>query len=161
MSIPFAIYDAVLALCEADADPVLTGGEVAAAIARTAGYASWAASTVVPFGATVGPVTGNGWLYTVATPGTTGATEPIWAVPESYRNPYARVADGSVIWLASVPTAGLPFDVRAAASECWLMKARKAANRFAFAADGQSAHPETTYDRCVAMAKSLRPMAIF
>jgi hypothetical protein len=161
MSVPFSTFSAVVALVEQSADPALTDDEIAAAILRTAGYRGWAATTAYPFGALILPTVPNGWAYQVATPGTSGATEPIWEVPLSLRNPYARTADGTVVWLAAFP-AGELYDVKAAAAECWLAKSRKVANRYDVSVPGgPNARRSQLYDHCVDMAKRLQPAQIF
>jgi hypothetical protein len=172
MSVPVDIHDAVAALVEPTLDPVLTDAEIDAAILRSMGYRTWAPTTTYLPDVLVTPTVPNGWAYTPSrtwnpdpgggvVPGTSGDTEPTWVIPATSRNPSAYVADGTITWAAAVPTSGT-YDVKAAASECWRTKARKASDRVDTAILGAGSSREaTTYERCVAMADFLQPVGLF
>ena len=177
MSVPLDIHDAVAALVEPTLDPVLTDAEIDAAILRSMGFRTWTAATTYAAGVLVTPTVPNGWAYapqsqalwtdwdpafTAGTvPGISGDTEPSWVVPATIRNPAAFVADGTITWAAAVPTNG-PYDVKAAASECWRAKARKASDRVDTTILGAgSAREATTFERCMQMADFLQPIGLF
>jgi hypothetical protein len=177
MSVPTDIHDAVAALVEPTLDPMLTDAEIDQAILRSMGFRTWTAATTYYPDVLVTPTVPNGWAYAPHTqslasdwdpvstagmvPGVSGDTEPVWVIPASSRNPSAYVADGTITWAAAVPTSGAS-DVKAAASECWRTKARKASDRVNTTISGAgSAQEATTYDRCMAMAASLQPVGLF
>jgi hypothetical protein len=177
MSVPVDVHDAVAALVEPALDPVLTDAEIDAAILRSMGYRTWTATTTYLAGVLVTPTVPNGWAYAPHSqsvwtdgdsgytagvlPGVSGATEPVWVVPATISNPAAFVADGTITWTAAVPTSGT-YDVKAAASECWRTKARKASDRVDTAILGAGSSREaTTYERCMDQARLLEPVGLF
>lgn len=162
MPVPSDIHDAVVALCEPTLDPALTDPEIDAAIVRRMRWSFWSSSVVYTLGALAAPVTANGWVYAVATAGTSGASEPAWTVPRGgYTNPYARVSDNGVVWMAAFPDLGGPYDVKAAAAECWRAKARKVAADMSFA-DGQRKFDAAgVYEKLIAEANRMEPARFF
>ena len=177
MSVPVAIHDAVVALCEPTLDPVLTDAEIDAAILRSMGFRTWTAATTYLPDVLVTPTVPNGWAYAPHTqslagewdahiiggvvPGTSGDTEPAWVIPASSRNPSAYVSDGTITWAATVPTSG-PYDVKAAAAECLRTKARKAMNRVDSSVPGAvSARESQMYQQLMAAAAQLEPVGLY
>lgn len=180
MPVPFDVTEAVAALVEPDADPQLLNSEIDAAILRTADYAVWQPNTTYTIGSVVGPTMPNGWTYRVVSSGTvadvwydegfqssgaggvSGATEPVWNVPWSYRNEYARVVDNTLVWLAHLPAMGGPYNMRRAAAELWRVKARKAANRVDIGMSGvASSRDSQLRQACLDEARRIEPVAFF
>jgi hypothetical protein len=160
MAVPSDIHDAVVALIEQDADPELTDQEVDDAIARVVYYQPWAANTAYAYGVRVGPSVANGWLYRCVVGGLSGSAEPAWPVPYAAHNPWGigSVTDGTVTWVVAAPVTA-QYDVPSAAVECWLMKARKAANRVDVAVQTVGSTRESmTHAQCLAMARALAPV---
>jgi len=185
MSVPFSIYDAVAALCEPDADPVLSPDEVNAAIFRTMGAQIWKPNTTYAIGSIVVPTVPNGWTYQVSAsgsgwassswddpywfggstsgmPGQSGATEPSWNVPYRARNPTARVQDNTILWVANTPDMGGPYAAKRAAAECFRVKARKCVTRVdSSIARGVSARESQMYQMLMDQANVLEPSALY
>ena len=82
---------------------------------------AWAAATAYAYGDEVLPVARNGRKYACITPGTSGASAPTWSV-----EPYAQVADGSVVWQEAGLCSGA-YNVRAAVFEALSLHETKAA----------------------------------
>ncbi len=185
MPVPFSIHDQVAALCEPDTDPILTADEIDAAITRTIGAQIWAPNTTYAIGSIVVPTVPNGWTYQVSasgsgwassswddpywfggsasgTPGVSGATEPLWNVPYSPRNPTARVQDNTILWVAHTPDMGGPYAAKRAAAECLRIKARKCLNRVdSTIAGGVGARESQMYQMMMDQADRLEPVALF
>lgn len=82
------------------------GGEQTLALGRY--DQGWAGSTAYTHGRRVRPTTPNGFHYRLITPGTTGASEPLWPTTEG-----TLVVDGGVTWLCQrTPQAGDKFIAR-------------------------------------------------
>jgi hypothetical protein len=179
--------NAVIDLVEPTADPVLTttnGGDLDKALARTAIASVWVLSTAYTVGQMVVPSVQNGRVYICTLAGTSDTTEPSWLIAPRYAgsvNPIGAwwgigpglpvdvsasawlwgLADNTCAWQDAGAFAGEIYDVRAAASEAWRMKARKAANRVDSAISGAvSARESQVYQMCMDMARSLQPVRV-
>jgi hypothetical protein len=179
-------HDAVVDLAEPTLDPALTDAEIDSAIVRTAVASIWLPATAYTVGQFVVPPVPMGRLFICVLAGTSDTTEPAWLIAPGYTgpvNPYAGywwgtgtlpfiesvqntpwywgLADGTCAWRDYGAFAGEIYDVRAAASEAWRMKARKAANRFDVNIQGgPNARRSQIYAYCLQMARSLQPVRI-
>lgn len=111
-------------------------------------YTEWTASTAVSSAQTRVPVRRNGFVYRVSSPGTTGATEPIWPTTIG-----ATVADGTAAWecYAAAPWRWT-WDLASAASTGWTWKAAAAAQDVTFQADGSYIFASDLIKNCQRMA---------
>lgn len=137
-------------LTEAEMDALFNGSKRADAygVAPDA-YDAWNASTVYALDAYAVPTVRNGHYYKVTVVGTSGAAEPTWPTTSG-----ATVVDGTVTWTEQGAAAWTnTYDLNAAASKAWRLKAGKAASRFDFTTDGQSFHRKQVREACLAMVK--------
>ena len=109
----------------------------------------WVTATALNIGDVIFPTVRNGHRYEVITAGTT-TTEPVW--PTSSVSTITLGAEFQEIG----PDSANVYDVRAAARECWELKAAKATE---FISSQDSGSEQMIFDHCVSMAqKYMTPM---
>ena len=179
-----AAHGQVNDLCEPTLDPVLSPAEIDAALTRTAYGSTWLPSTAYAEGQFVVPTVPMGRIYRCVLPGTSDLTAPQWLIAPPYMGPvnplagswwgigiipiisnvtgtpwFFGLADGTCAWRDFSGFTGEIYNVRAAASEAWRMKARKCATRVdSSIARGVSARESQMYTMCMAQANALMPV---
>ncbi len=103
--------------------PELLDVDYTDALAAALRYTTRAASTAYTVGAVVVPAASNERTYRCVVAGTTGATLPAWPDVGASVQGY-RITDGTVTWEDAGPAFASPYDVEAAARECWRRKAQ-------------------------------------
>lgn len=141
-----------------DSEPALTSDEVTAlvAFARRSDAVfrwitddtEWVASTGYALDVRRAPITRNGHIYLVTTPGTSGSSEPAWPTAMN-----AAVVDGTVTWTEAGGSWAPTYDLNAAAAEGWRWKAAKVVGEFDFGTDGQTFSRSQKQAGCLAMAE--------
>lgn len=155
----------VKTLCPMDNDPVLTEGELTAVVADSIRFSVWAAATVYGYGVKVIPPVANGRLYKAVYAGTSGAASPFILLNFSPYSPHVLVLGDTFSeggsgpqWLDIGPAFSEQYDVRAAASKAWALKAAKAAGRIDFSDSEQRFTASQTEKSCLAMARQYAPL---
>lgn len=171
-------YEALLlelyTMVDATGTPMLTDGEMRALLTATCVATKWAVGTVYVYGDRVAATYATPYLYTPCQNsdgtfgGTSGTTEPRW--PTTYRwpgNPVDSFAlgglgsiatDGTIIWKVHGPAPSYLWDTQHAASDAWLMKAGKAAQRMQTSGDrGVTFMSQQIFDHCMLMAGRYEP----
>lgn len=152
--------------------PALTTDEVAAVLARNVLAVRYDAdATSYPPGTVVAPPVDNGhWYISVANTqddsadGSTayvpaGIDQTDWPIPP-FRFPAGgdTVDDGTVTWQWYSPAGDSLWDMRAAARECWLLKAGKSAGCVDASDGGASVKSSQMYAACMQMADRFAPI---
>lgn len=153
--------------------PALTTDEVTAVLGRHVLALRYDADTATsyPPGTVVAPLVDNGhWYVSIAnglddsTDGTTaytsaGIDQTDWPIPP-FRFPDGgdTVDDGTVTWQWYSPAGDYLWDMRAAARECWLLKAGKSAGCVDASDGGASVKSSQMYAACMRMADSFAPI---
>lgn len=154
----------------ADSDPVLDAGEmdmVFASARRPDSFGNlptnvstaptWLPSHAYVVGdvVTASPAADRWWMATVA--GTSAAIQPSWPYQAGASPQWAYLLDGTSLRWLDVGSVWVPtWDLAAAASLGWELKAGKAAGRFDFLTDGQQFARGQVVAHCNAMASRYR-----
>lgn len=117
----------------------------------------WITATVYAVGDVVMPTTRNGHRYRCIQGGTSGATEPTWALQQGVVQ-----SDGSsdplLYWQEDGPDYDNVYDVKAAAHKAWLVKASKAAELTDYSIGQQKVSESQVIDHCLKMADRYAPL---
>lgn len=136
--------------------------EVAPILDRHQRASLWAIGTAYDYGKVVIPTVRNGHRYRCVQAGTSGATlgdEPTWPLAQA-----GQVSDGTsdpiLVWAGDGPDWENVFDVSAAAHECWMIKASKAAKETDFWIGQQRIDESQLIEHCLKMAGQFAPVGI-
>lgn len=155
------------AQCASGTYPTLDNTQLGALIDATEEYTVWAVGEPYAFGAVVQPVTPNGHLYRCILAGTSGATEPRWALYSTsdtrpgLTRPYwdswgwlasmpgSENSDGTCLWVEhAIDDGSGPYDVRLATYKAWLMKASLTSADYDFGSDQASYKRSQVIQNC-------------
>lgn len=148
-------------LAQSDSCPTLTNDEQIDILNKHVRATVWTASTARQIGDVIVPTASHrtGHRYRAdrfITPGTNqqnGTTEPVWSTTRDSEH-----TDGNVVWVeAGWDWDAVLWDIYAAASEAWEVKASKSINRVDFApTQGASISASQLYDHCKQQALAFR-----
>lgn len=154
---------AVLDRVQPQATPTLTQGQVELEVDRARAASVWAANTFYPAGVEVVPPVRNGFAYVSCNPGTSGGSVSQTDWPRVFGESFIDgQSDTMLEWECAgsdrynAGVAGAEtvlYDIGRAARQCWLIKARKAAEMI----DKGDLRFSQVHDRCVDHANSFEP----
>ena len=153
-------------LCQSTLYPELTDNQLGNIIDQHKKFTTWQPNTAYSVGDMVIPTTPNGRVYQVIIAGTSTTTEPTfpsigYAIGQCF---YNYVGTPPNFYGLTFQDNGFitteVYDVRAAAKQCWLLKASIAAN-LANTSDGQMRIDlHTIQENCIQMAGKFRSFFI-
>lgn len=153
MTLEEAIAEVTLS-AQTDQFPALTAPQVEALVVKNMRAKAWVSNYAYKIGDRVRPTAPNGHFYKCRLSGTSGATEPVWALGES------RVTfDGAnLVWVEyGFDADGNLYNTRNAVHDAWMMKASMAAKDFDVSIDGQKWNRSQIYEHCLEMARAWSP----
>jgi hypothetical protein len=122
-------------------------------------YATWTASTAYGVGYRVVPNPRNGYVFTVTTAGTSGASQPTW--PDEIGE---TVVDGTVTWTTEATAPWVPSYSRmwlnAAAAAGWKLKEAAISNYADWSADSRSFSVRQLVENCQKQAEYYRKLIV-
>jgi hypothetical protein len=129
--------------------PVLADADLEAILSKVERATIWTAATAYALNDVVIPATQNGLRFICVSPGTTGATEPVW--PTQTRG---VTGDGDAVWEEAGNQYDL-WDMDAAIHEGWKIK-KSMAVVYIGSDDGLG----DVYDHCADMADRSKPVGL-
>ena len=123
---------------------------------NTSAASSWTAATLYQVNDLVRQSGSVERWWVCETPGTSAATAPVWPVFTYGRLSTSIVTDGSAVWRDAGSRWQPTYDFNAMAAAGWEVKAALIANRFTFAADGQTFNRSQQHAMCLTMADRYR-----
>ena len=145
-------YEQLWLHAEPDCTPSIEGEE-AAILERHMRCGVWAPSTLYIYGDEVQLYPRNGRRYMCIQTGTSSSTAPDWSI-----HPASRMADGTANWEEIGPDYENVFDVRAAAHECWSVKAARASHLVTTSAGNSRVEASLLHEQCRARAREFTPL---
>lgn len=153
-------FDSLVRLAQPDAAPTISATELEEILLKHKRATTWAAATAYAVGDVILPTVRTGHRYRAVVGGTSGATEPYTGSNRWPTHEGATVEEGSSSPKLKWQEDGLEYaniyDVRAAAYECWDLKAKKA-SQFILSGD---LHMEQVYQQCKSEREMLAPVLI-
>ena len=145
-------YEQLWLHAEPDCTPSIEGEE-AAILERHMRCGVWAPSTLYIYGDEVQVYPRNGRRYMCIQTGTSASTAPDWSI-----YPSSRMADGTANWEEIGPDYENVFDVRAAAHECWTIKAARASHLVTTSSGAGNVQASLLHEQCRARAREFTPL---
>lgn len=151
--------DRLEVLIQSAADPTVSAGEIADLLEDAQRASLWIAATAYTVGTVIVPTVANanGHRFVCVTAGTSGATEPTWTTGRQ-----SQVTDGTtLVWQETGTDYGhVLWDLQAAASAGWMLKAGKAAPQFDFSDENQNFKKSQIHAHCLKMAAYYAPAVV-
>lgn len=154
---------AALARVQHQAAPKITQGVVELEIDRARMAQVWAANTFYAAGVEIVPPVRNGYAYRSILPGVSRSAVTLTDWPTDYGETFRDGQDDSMLEWENVGSAvfnggisgaeTIPYDIRRAARQCWLIKARLASQ---MVDDGDLSYGQL-HTNCLAHANSFQP----
>ena len=145
-------YEQLVLHAEPDCTPSIVGEE-AAILERHMRCGVWAPSTLYIYGDEVQIYPRNGQaVYVRADAARVQQLRLTWGT-----YPSSRMADGTVSWEECGPDYENVFDVRAAAHECWSVKAARASHLVTTSAGNSRIEASLLHEQCRARAEEFTP----
>jgi hypothetical protein len=145
-------YEQLVLHAEPDCTPSIVGEE-AAILERHMRCGVWTPSTLYIYGDEVQVYPRNGRRYMCIQTGTSSSTAPEWSI-----YPSSHMADGTANWEDAGPDYENVFDVRAAAHECWSVKAARASHLVTTSAGNSRVEASLLHEQCRARAREFTPL---
>lgn len=142
-------------LVVSDAVPMLEDPEIQLMLDDAALATVYASSTIYNYNDQV-LVPVNGRYYRCVAGGTTSDTVPVWPTNHQSRIGYL-IVDGTVTWNDAGEAWPELWDIRAAARNCWILKASKAAELVSSSDGPVKMEYEQIRQNCMAQAKAFQP----
>ena len=130
------------------ADPALTDADLISCLSQCVRASVWAANTAYSVGQRVVPPPANGRIYLCSVAGTSSATAPTF----SLTGLGFTTTDNTITWVDDGAQPAKLWDINAAASLAWTLKAARVTERVDFTDNGTSVSREQVYRHCLAMA---------